>query len=548
MAAAWFFIAVIAACLLWSAAFIAAAARTKPGIARRLLVVVAVGMPILSLLPWTFMTAYLAFAMQVETNWFAPTVTAAISAAVGGCCIARVGLAPRFAPVAASWPIVKLAFMFVAAKMGAAGTLLFIDATVRADMRSARAEAVAIMQSVMPPALPPDDDAAPLYLQAFELLEADPSLDDPNAPTKDSAADVTSAAVTQLLARHGTTLDLIRRAADRPGCRFVRDWTRAGFDLLLPEVQSLRTAARLLALDARRQAAEGGGQAALADVVRIHRMATHIAEEPCLISGLVAMAIDALAIDTLAAVLPHVSADDARALDDVALGDFLRASPSFQRQVLGEEAFGISTFAGLATGSPHVAALAASDGTIGWEARPGSDPITILYRCFLLPADFDAYRAYFKRFRWLADEAAALRAPYPEIRRSAGEIERALAEPPRKGIVTSILTPALGSVLQTTFKAKARARAATVLLAATRARLATGTLPEKTETLVPEFLMSLPQDPFLENGPLVVKIDDDGWLVYSVGPNGKDDGGPPQSGTEPATARDDIGLRLTLVH
>lgn len=547
MAGAWFFIAVIAACLLWSAAFIAAAARTRPGMTRRLLVAVAVGVPVLSLLPWTFMAAYLAFALQMETNWFAPTVTAAISVAVGGWWIARAGLAPRFAPVASAWPIVKLAVMFVAAKMVATGTLLFMDTAVMAEMRSARAEAMAIMQSVMPLALPADDDAAPLYLQAFERLEADPSLDDPNAPTKDFAADVTGATVTQLLARHATTLDILRRAADRPGCRFVRDWSRAGFDLRLPELQSLRDAGRFLALAARRNAAEGDGRAALADVVRLHRMATHIADEPCLISGLVAMAIDTVAIDTLVAILPHVSADDAAALDDVALGDFLRATPSLQRQLLGEEAFAISTFAGLANGSPHVAGLAASDGTSGWETRPGSDPLTVLYRCFLLPTDFDAYRIYLDRLRLLADDAAVCRTPYPQIRRSADEMEQALTKPPRKGIVTNILAPAPGIALQTTFKAKARARAAQVLLAATRARLANGALPEATETLVPDFLLTLPQDPFLEDGPLVVQIDGNGWLVYSVGPNGKDDGGPSRPGDEPPSASDDIGLRLERV-
>lgn len=154
---------------------------------------------------------------------------------------------------------------------------------------------------------------------------------------------------------------------------------------------------------------------------------------------------------------------------------------------------------------------------------------------------------YLERLRLLADDAAVCRTPYPHIRRSADEMEQALTKPPRKGIVTNILAPAPGIALQTTFKAKARARAAQVLLAATRARLANGALPEATETLVPEFLMTLPQDPFLEDGPLVAKIDGDGWLVYSVGPNGKDDGGPSRPGDEPPSASDDIGLRLERV-
>ena len=47
-----FYVTVIAACLLWSATFTAAAARTERAWLRRLLVAVAVVVPALSLLPF----------------------------------------------------------------------------------------------------------------------------------------------------------------------------------------------------------------------------------------------------------------------------------------------------------------------------------------------------------------------------------------------------------------------------------------------------------------------------------------------------------------
>ena len=157
-----FYLAVVAACLLWSAAFTASAARTRPGWIRRLLVVVAVIVPPLAVAPWAWITGWLA-ALGFETNWFAPTLTAMIAAAIGGVWIAVAGLAPRAAPAAATWPLVGLAAMFVVAKAVAAGTLLFIDNAVRAEARAARAEAVAVMQSIVPPPVPVDDDAVPLY-------------------------------------------------------------------------------------------------------------------------------------------------------------------------------------------------------------------------------------------------------------------------------------------------------------------------------------------------------------------------------------------------
>jgi hypothetical protein len=43
-----------------------------------------------------------------------------------------------------------------------------------------------------------------------------------------------------------------------------------------------------------------------------------------------------------------------------------------------------------------------------------------------------------------------------------------------------------------------------------------------------------------------VKTGDEAWLVYSVGPDGEDDGGPPPAGAEPAEGNDDVGLRLAV--
>ena len=111
-----------------------------------------------------------------------------------------------------------LAAMCVLANAVAAGTLLLIDNAVMAEVRAARTEAVAVMQSVVPPVLPADEDAAPLYRQAFERIEIDKGLTAEQSPLKAAAAaDVSTDEVTALLARHATTLDLLRRAAAKPG-------------------------------------------------------------------------------------------------------------------------------------------------------------------------------------------------------------------------------------------------------------------------------------------------------------------------------------------
>ncbi len=51
-----------------------------------------------------------------------------------------------------------------------------------------------------------------------------------------------------------------------------------------------------------------------------------------------------------------------------------------------------------------------------------------------------------------------------------------------------------------------------------------GSPPNSLDALVPAYLVQLPDDPF-GNGPLVYRRTNDGYLLYSVGANGVDDGG-----------------------
>jgi hypothetical protein len=83
-----------------------------------------------------------------------------------------------------------------------------------------------------------------------------------------------------------------------------------------------------------------------------------------------------------------------------------------------------------------------------------------------------------------------------------------------------------------------------VLVAATRARLQTVALPGSAADLVPERLAVLPIDPFTTDATLRSKTTDDAWVVYSIGPDGEDDGGPLPPGAEDVEGNDDVGLRM----
>jgi hypothetical protein len=540
-----FYLAVVAACLLWSAAFTAAAARSRPAWIRWLLIAVAVIVPVLAVAPWVVITAMLAFQARLETNWFAPTLTTAIAAAVGGAWITRAGLAPRAAPVAAAWPLVALAAMFVLAKAVAAGTLLFIDNAVAAEGRMLRVEAAEIITNALPPAPTADDNAAPLYQRAFATLTADKTLGEEASPLHNPlTADLASPETAAMLERHAATLDLLRRATDKPGCLFDRDWPRPSLDMLLPEVQEMRQAARLLAVAARRAAADGDGEQALADVVRIHRLGMHAASEPILISRLVGQAIDAVALGTLADVLPRLEKSDLPLLDKDSLRDFVETPVRYQRAFLGEEAFGLATLGDLSDAARGTSTMellrSMSDAP---TPMPFDGPLALLYRCFLLPSDIAGYRAVMQSYQDIAGTMLLPKPqPYQVVVKATAEVEDTLTSR-RAGAFASLMAPALSSVLTSQAKGEALHDVAGVLVATTRARL---TGKPIAESLVPDAVPALPGDRFTADKPLLAKRADDGWVVYSVGPDGEDDGGPVPAGAEPVEGNDDVGLRLAF--
>jgi hypothetical protein len=54
----------------------------------------------------------------------------------------------------------------------------------------------------------------------------------------------------------------------------------------------------------------------------------------------------------------------------------------------------------------------------------------------------------------------------------------------------------------------------------------------------------MPLDPFTADAPLRAKFSEDGWVVWSIGRDGEDDGGPPAPDVERENINDDVGLRM----
>jgi hypothetical protein len=86
------------------------------------------------------------------------------------------------------------------------------------------------------------------------------------------------------------------------------------------------------------------------------------------------------------------------------------------------------------------------------------------------------------------------------------------------------LAPPIGQMALTPHQSQALLRCAAAALAVERYRLAKGQWPDKLTDLAPDYLAAAPIDPF-DGKPVRFKRQKDGVVVYSIGPDGHDDGG-----------------------
>lgn len=537
-----FFLFAVVAGLFWTAACTAAAARVERGWLKALLAALGAGLPVIAVLPIVAAAWWLAFGMRIQSNWFPQAITVLLSLVIGGAWIVRAGLTPRdgHEPPAARWPLIGLVALAAIAAAVTLGVLLILDNAVVAQAPYLRLEAANLMQSNLPPIVADDENAAPLHLQAGAAIAADKEFDAEDSPI-DPDSEVMREAVTVFLARHAATLDLVRQATDRDTCRFTRDWSRPSMDMILAEIQAIRSEGRLLALAARRAAADRRHADALADIVRIQRLGRHAASEPILVSYLVGIALEHVALAELTDLLPRLGADDAPLLESPQVRDLVGRSLDLLPALYGEEAFGLASFAGFADGRMASSEVFGPDQADKVAKVCDVGPI---FRVFFLPGDLDGYRRLMHGFQQLAARREE-RTDYPQIKREAEDLEKNLLEHP-PGILSRMMVPALTSVFQARARSEAAHRAAAVLVAATKQRLATGVLPLEPAAFgaTPPFV--LPVDPFAEGGkPLVMKRSDDGLSVYSIGPDGGDDGGPPPWRDAAPEGNDDVGFVMT---
>jgi hypothetical protein len=182
---------------------------------------------------------------------------------------------------------------------------------------------------------------------------------------------------------------------------------------------------------------------------------------------------------------------------------------AFRQSLRGEERWGLAIYNMM----PDALDIKLRQTAKGMVMPPAAGPGGAFYRIFL--GDVDGYVKLMKD----AQEWAVQ--PYYQ---SHDQLSEATDGRQRSGLMTRLIAPSVSVAIETLAKVEAADACAHVAVAMTRYRLDQGALPSKLDELVPKYLDAIPVDPF-DGHPLRLAVKDNQWIIYSVGPDGVDDGG-----------------------
>ncbi len=336
-------------------------------------------------------------------------------------------------------------------------------------------------------------------------------------------------ALREELQRAAEALLETRKVADLPRGRYPIVYARDFIGTLLPHVQDARMMGNLLAYDVLLRAQDEDLDGALTSCRGILNCGRSIGDEPTLISMLVRIALNHLAINKQEWILAQGEASEAvlavmqQAFEEEA------AEPLLLIGARGERGMLDGAMQAIQNGDldPRMAAAMLSDGT----AQGGAS--VYLLR---LPGLAKSLRAALLRQNNQFVEIAKL--PVEQQVERMKEFQATIALLPEQARPFSISNSKVTAAFH---RNQAELRCAVVLVALERYRRANHRWPDALADLVPTYLSEVPLDPF-DGAPLRYRRLDDGVVIYSIGPDGKDNGG--KLGKDPTKEGSDLGLRL----
>lgn len=326
----------------------------------------------------------------------------------------------------------------------------------------------------------------------------------------------------------GEILGIAREAADCPGFDAKLDLS-LGASLRLDHLAPLRTAADVLKVRARLSIGARAKDEAARDLWRLLNLADFLAAEPTLISQLVRTNLIVVAIEELGhAVAANVLTEAwAKRFSERMAAIDLKSAVLLA--IDGERiAFGKPLFEDMLSGK-----IDAADAFFEIGSGKARSPFFIPKGWMRL--EYATYLNLFHRYRSHTDTLWSQPVEHAE------QMSAVSTSIPRYRVFVLITLPAIGGATSKFIDRQMQIAATHAGLAAHRYRLRHGSFPASLKELVPEFLPAVPIDHY-SGTPLIYRRKGATFLLYSVGKNGRDEGGRSSSPEK----EDDLGFSPAL--
>lgn len=387
-----------------------------------------------------------------------------------------------------------------------------------AELRAARAAGLPLapddLRASAPPA--PAQNAAPLYreiAQALAFRSDVPGHEAISNVLKRTRTDADRWQAQTRLAALAPVLALAERAAARPRCDFARPWEE-GVDLLLPEYATGRALVRLFAARAilRSEAEDAAG--ALNDVATGARICRHMGEDPVLIAWYVQLACRDIMDRAFTEVVLSHDGDPEILRRAAAVEKTFGPAPRLRHALRGDVVVGRITIQQLARRKP------------GQVMDGPPEPQGLFFeRAWIARAWEAGLLRYWRRvFAALDADPNDLGVQWRALMEISGEEKAREGQP--ASVMSAILAQAVENAALSLTREEARTRLRRTLLALVAHRQRTGRFPAALSAL------SSPPPPDVFTGrPLIYRRTGNGFVLYSVGENGRDDAGKSRSGS-----------------
>jgi hypothetical protein len=387
--------------------------------------------------------------------------------------------------------------------------------------------------------IPDEENAAPRVLAAHRLLPPrnvwpEYRLDEELAqlpPTQPLGAEPL-ATLRAAVANAQTAVDAGRQLADYGHGRHILVWGPDLMMTLLTHVDAITLLTRFLTFDVHVRLEDGDVEGALRTCQAQFQMARSLGDEPCAVTQAVRLwrSCDVLVRVERCLARGQAAAATLETLQGLAADE--ASQPFALRMSRGVRALLHAALQSIEDGT------AKADSLQGWYQDPRHGKVSPREFWYLrLPGALKTnHAALLKHLNQLVEIAKLpLEEQGPAYDRLADDLGN-----------QSVLIRMLGSFPdrqgQNCQTGIGLLRCASAMLAVERFRLARGRWPETLNELVPGYLTGVPADPF-DGKPLRYRRLGDGVVIYSIGPDGKDDGG----NLSPALGRaegPDLGFRL----